>query len=121
MNPQLELLLQLQDLRMQRSELLAGADQRELEEQEFHMDAVRALENLDATIEEMQQQLKPDIRERYARILAGRGRAVVPVINGICYGCYTAIPTALAGDLGAHEAVRTCENCGRFIYILRSH
>ena len=52
--------------------------------------------------------------------LAFRGRAVVPVINGICYGCFTAVPTASMSVLGRNDDVNHCENCGRFLYVVAS-
>ncbi|MBV9109134.1 MAG: nucleotide-binding protein, partial [Gemmatimonadetes bacterium] len=43
-------------------------------------------------------------------------RVVVPVINGTCYGCFVAVPTAQASDAERNAEIRSCENCGRFLY-----
>jgi predicted nucleic acid-binding Zn-ribbon protein len=45
-------------------------------------------------------------------------RVVVPVIDGVCYGCFVSIATAKAGEDEPNKALRTCESCGRFIYVL---
>ncbi|HLU24777.1 MAG TPA: hypothetical protein VKZ58_03665 [Longimicrobiales bacterium] len=118
MHPELEILLQLQDLKAQRRELEEDHAERQVEVQEFNIDVARAIEELDRKIQEMEEQLSPAIRSRYRRISEGRGRAVVPVINGICYGCFESIPTAVAGDIRQNATLRHCEHCGRFLYIL---
>lgn len=114
MHPQLEILLQIQDLRLQQRELAEAG--RDVEEQEFHMNVSEAIATLDEKIAELEDELAPNIRQRYERIAQGRGRPVVPVINGICYGCFVAIPTALASDVTYNEELRHCDNCGRFLY-----
>ena len=42
------------------------------------------------------------------------------MINGICYGCFVSIPTALASDVRRNDEVRHCDHCGRFIYVMSS-
>jgi predicted nucleic acid-binding Zn-ribbon protein len=118
MHPQLEILLQLQDLRSQRRELAEIDAERQVEEQEFHVDIDQALQELDAKAEDLEAELVPLIRGRYKRMLAGRGRAVVPVINGNCFGCFVSIPTAAAADATGNDEIRTCDHCGRFIYVI---
>jgi len=117
MHPQLEVLLQIQDLKAQRRELSdegGGA----VEEQEFHIDIAEAVTQLDARIEELKQELPPHLRSRLVRFAQTGGRAVVPVINGICYGCFTAVSTASVAELGRNADVNYCENCGRFLYVV---
>ena len=116
MHPHLEVLLQIQDLKAQRRELSDDGG-RAVEEQEFHIDIAEAITQLDARIEELQQELPPQMRSRLVRFAKSGGRAVVPLINGICYGCFTAVPTASVADLGRNDEVNYCENCGRFLYV----
>jgi uncharacterized protein len=117
MHPQLEILLQIQDLKSQRREI--ADHERELEEQEFHIDIDDAVAQLDARVDELAQELPPPIRGRLARFAQAAGaRAVVPVINGICYGCFSALPTASMADLERNDQVNHCENCGRFVYVV---
>jgi predicted nucleic acid-binding Zn-ribbon protein len=40
------------------------------------------------------------------------------VIEGVCYGCFVSIATAKAGEDEPNKVLRTCETCGRFIYVL---
>jgi predicted nucleic acid-binding Zn-ribbon protein len=118
MHPQLTLLMELQDLRAQLRELVDGGESETLEEEHFHIDPAEARVHLAEKITELEKTLAPQIRSRYRQIAPTRGRVVVPVINGVCYGCFVSIPTATAGDLYAHQDLPSCESCGRFIYIL---
>lgn len=120
MHPQLETLLQIQDLKAQRRELAESETGREMEEQEFNINIDDAIEQLIARIDELKQDLPSGMRSRLERFAKTGGRAVVPVINGICYGCFTAIPTASMSELGRNDNVNHCENCGRFLYVVPS-
>lgn len=118
MHPQLEILLQIQDLKSQRRELNENEGGREMEEQEFNIDINEAIAQLGARIDELKQELPPQMRSRLDRFAKTGGRAVVPVINAICYGCFTAVPTASMSELGRNDNVNHCENCGRFLYVV---
>lgn len=118
MDAQLELLLQIQDLKTQRRALTDADAGRDVEIEQFNVDVADAVADLDRTIAEMEDQLSPLIGNRYHQIARGRGRAVVPVINGICYGCFVSIPTAVAADVASNEEVQQCDNCGRFLYVI---
>lgn len=117
MHPQLELLLQIQDLKSQRREL-ADAENNQLELLEFHVDLDQALANLDTKIEEVSAGLEPRIRSRLERMAGRQTRAVVPLIKGTCYGCFTMVPTANLSNFSDRDQIHTCENCGRFLYSL---
>lgn len=116
MHPQLELLLQIQDLKSQRRALQES--ERDVEEQEFHIDVDDAISQLNARIEELKGELPTPVRARLERFSKGAGRAVVPVINGICFGCFTAVPTASMMELGRNARVNHCDHCGRFLYVV---
>jgi len=116
MHPELMLLLELQDLHGQKHALEAEPGIDEMEEGHFKLDPGEAVEVLEKKIEELTEDLDPAIRDRWQRGLPSLGRMVVPVIGGVCYGCFVSIPTSRSGDL--NEAVQTCQNCGRFIYVL---
>ncbi len=117
LHPQLEILLQLQDLQSQRRELLEAEPVRSLEEEEFHIDVDQAVRQIDEKIAELRESLAPSVRARYDRIAAAKPRVVVPVIGGTCYGCFTMIATAAAGAR-SNDVIQSCENCGRFVYII---
>jgi uncharacterized protein len=118
MDPQLEILLQIQDLKAQRRELQEGSSERQVQEAAFHMKVEAALSQLDEKIAEVTNELSPAIRKRYDRVVKGTDRAVAPVINGVCYGCFVAIPTSISSDAGERAKLRNCENCARFLYFL---
>lgn len=118
MHPQLTILMELQDLRAQHRALARESDLAEQEVEHFHIDPEEARTALQNKIEELEDQLEPQVRGRYDRISPLRDRVVVPVINGVCYGCFVSIPTATVGDREAHQELQSCESCGRFIYIL---
>ena len=118
MNSQLEMLLEIQDLKSQRKELEELSEEREVEEGVFAMHVDDALAELGKKIEEMEASLDPRVQSRYRRLVGRRGRAVVPVIRGTCYGCFVSVPTALASDADRNKELRYCESCGRFLYLI---
>lgn len=116
MNAQLMLLLEIQDLHLQRTALLEEPGYDRVQEKHFKLDPKVAVEALDRKISELREGLEPAIQKRCERGFPSLGRMVVPVIDGICYGCFVSIPTSRAAD-GGH-ILETCESCGRFIYVL---
>ena len=116
MHPQLMLLLEIQDLHLQRTGLLEEPGGDQVEAKHFNIEPEVAATALEEKIKELMQGLDPAIQQRCERGLPALGRMVVPVIGGICYGCFVSIPTARTGD--ENKALQTCESCGRFIYIL---
>jgi predicted nucleic acid-binding Zn-ribbon protein len=118
MHPQLEMLLEIQDLKTQRNELREQTGERRVEEEVFHMSGDEAVQQLEEKITEMEESLEPAVRARYRRLSGSRPRFIVPVINGTCFGCFVSIPTALASDAERNEALRYCDNCGRFLYVV---
>jgi uncharacterized protein len=117
-DPQLEVLLQIQDLKAQRRELEEGKSERLVQEEAFQLDVETAVARLDAKIIEVTAELSPGVRKRYERVAVHGERVVAPVINGVCYGCFVAIPTSIASDAGERAKLRNCENCARFLYFV---
>lgn len=118
MDTQLILLLEIQEVRAKARELRAGNELSEMEQRLFGMDPETAAAALDARVGELEKSLSERIRRRYEAIAGHLDRVVVPVIGGTCYGCFVSIPTATAGDRDRNANLRTCETCGRFIYIV---
>ena len=116
MNPQLMLLLEIQDLHLQKTDLLEEPGSDQVEVQHFHIDPRVAAEALDEKIGELTKGLDPAIQRRCERGFPTLGRMVVPVIGGICYGCFVSIPTSRMSE--GNRTVEICESCGRFIYVL---
>jgi uncharacterized protein len=118
MHPQLESLLEIQDLKTQRGELIEQSGERKVEEEVFGMSIDEAVQQLDEKILEMEEALDAVIRNRYRRLSGTRTRFIVPVIRGTCFGCFVSIPTAVASDSERNEELRYCDNCGRFLYLI---
>jgi len=117
MNPQLMLLLEIQDLHLQRTALLEEPGFDAMEEKHFNIDPKAAAQALDKKILELKQGLDPAIQRRCERGFEALGRMVVPVIGGVCYGCFVSIPISRLGE--GNKGVESCESCGRFIYVLK--
>ena len=115
MHAQLELLLELQDLHTQKRSL-SEEDQAEVESEMFDIDIEAALTTLDEKLIELADRLEPDVRDRYRDLVRAVQRAVVPVLSGICYGCFVAVPTAHASAAKRNETLGVCAHCGRFLY-----
>jgi len=115
MHPQLELLLELQDLHTQ-WRALQDEPLREVEEAVFALRPEEARELLGSKITELSDRLDPEIRRRYLDLVATVDRAVAPVLSGICYGCFVATPTAWSSEACRNDSIGVCDHCGRFLY-----
>ena len=117
MHPQLEILLELQDLKAQKREMEEAAEEssREIEKKVIRVKLEDAVAQLQTKIEEMEAALDPEAMGRYRPIAETRERAVVPVLNGVCYGCFMSMPTATTRT---NRELRWCENCGSFVYFV---
>lgn len=61
--------------------------------------------------------LKPDILDRYNRIIEHLGElAVVSVKNEACQGCFRTVRAQVLSELKLGKLL-TCENCTRIIYV----
>lgn len=118
MHPQLEILLQIQDLKAQRRELVQEDAGSRVQQEEFGLDIDQAVAQLDEKISAIEEELEPQTRRRYQRLARNLNRVVVPAINEICYGCFVAVPTAVASDPDERSSLNTCAHCGRFLYFM---
>jgi uncharacterized protein len=118
MHIQLEMLMEIQDLKSQRRELEQNSTEGQMETDVFNVSLEEALSHLEEKIHEMEAALDPRVRNRYTRLAEKRTRTVVPVIKGTCYGCFVSVPTALASDADRNEELRYCDSCGRFLYLI---
>ena len=55
---------------------------------------------------------------KYERIVKkGDNRAVVPVLNYACQGCFRVMPAQVINEIRMHDRLIFCENCARILYI----
>ena len=95
--------------------------QRELEEAESALKEVLAdteeeEKQLMARRAELEKKIQPYYMTIYNRVRPAKGGvAVVPIKNGVCGGCYNAVPRQLAIELKRGDKHTVCEYCGRII------
>ncbi len=114
MNPQLKLLTMLHDLDLLLREL-KNKEAREAEEK-HGFKLVDHSHELTQAREELVSKLDSVLLKRYELLMNKYGRAVVPVVHGVCYGCFILLPTAEAYQKDKNERVNNCSNCGRYLY-----
>jgi uncharacterized protein len=117
MDTQLEILLQIQDLKAQRRDLQEETE-RQVQEQAFHLKVDEAIALLDEKIAEVEGELDPRVRKRYDRLVGAVDRVVVPAIAGTCYGCFVSVATSVVSDPAERARLRSCDHCGRFLYFV---
>ena len=116
MGAQLDYLIKIQDLANRKKEMESDAMVEQFEEMGFKIDRQRELEILEETIQEIIKKLNPATQNLYNRVAMKYVRPLTPVINGICYGCFVAVPTAQDTGTKDDDTIETCSNCGRIIY-----
>lgn len=110
MSHQEQLLVALQDLDIMLKETEDSQDQ--FKEMGFD---VNGLEELHKARQHLVEQVERTHLRHYERILKRYGRAVTPVTGESCLGCFAKLPTGYRSSVHENK-VRTCENCGRFLY-----
>lgn len=119
MHPQLEVLLEIQDLKAQRMDLLDQTQGPNVEQEVFNnIDLDDVARQIDEKLVEMEESLEARVRSRYHKLVGSRGKVIVPVINGTCFGCFVSIPTAVVSISDRNDTLQHCDNCGRFLYII---
>jgi predicted nucleic acid-binding Zn-ribbon protein len=104
---QLELLVALQDLDIMIKDIVdvghLGFD-------------VEGKEKLEEAREELQSKINKSILSNYGKLKSRYKRAIVPVKDDICLGCFMRIPTSLITRGRSDQDVILCEGCGRILY-----
>lgn len=114
MHQQLELLIMLHDVDLLLKESQDAKTSSQLKKIGFKMG--KPTKKIEAARKKLLEELDKDIVERYRRLMKRYDRAVAPVLDGICYGCYQVMPIALATDKDRNKKICLCPNCGRFLY-----
>lgn len=112
MNPQLEFLIMLQDLDLMIKEMSDQKTATQMSRIGFEVDAV---DNLHEARQELARKVSGDLLATYSRLMERYQRAIVPVRNNICLGCFLKQPTRYTA---ADEKVRWCNHCNRFLYFI---
>jgi predicted nucleic acid-binding Zn-ribbon protein len=112
MNPQLQLLVALQDLEQMIREAEDAEAVKKLEKMGFNLDGLDDLKKARADLE---GKLDPRHRNYYRRLTQRFGHAVVPVIGNLCMGCFANIPASFVSVTHENKILH-CENCGRILY-----
>jgi hypothetical protein len=106
---ELEYLVELQDLDLMMEEA------EEVEKLGFD---VTGYNELQTARNELASTISKPLLSRYERLRAKLKRAVVPVKNDICLGCFLRQPTSRGARGREEDMIFTCENCGRMLYWL---
>ncbi len=109
--PKQERLQSIQDDFSQReAELKIKTEETSKEEQELQNQREAIIPNI-----------RKDILNKYERIRkAKQGIAVVPINKSSCGGCFNQVPAQIIIELRKKDMVRTCEYCGRILFVNES-
>ena len=78
--------------------------------------SITGCEELKKAREELAAQISKPLIFHYERLRAKLKRAIVPVKNDICLGCFLRQPTSIGAKGREDDKTFTCENCGRMLY-----
>jgi len=112
---QLDLLVHLQDLDTMIREAEDETRRGDMEKLGFTMDN---MEQLRAAREKLTTRIDRRFLNVYERLISKYGRAVVPVENKTCLGCFQTVPSSFFSEITADTPVKICENCGRLLFLL---
>lgn len=108
-NRDLEVLVNLQDLDMMIVEMA------EVEKLGFN---VQGKENLEEARNELIRKMSKPLLYKYEKLKKRYKRAIVPVQDDVCLGCFMRLPTSFSAKGREDAMVYECEGCGRILYWL---
>ena len=114
---QIDYLVHLQDLDTLIRETQDAGRKSELEQLGFTVDNVEPLQR---ARQKLQEHIHPRWARVYERLTAKYGRAVVPVVDKTCLGCFQGVPPSFFSEVTSDKPVKVCENCGRILYFPES-
>jgi len=71
---------------------------------------------LEKDIEILSSKLPPDKAELFQKLQGRGGPAIVPAVDGTCYGCGIDLPTYMTPELLRFENIYQCPSCARYLY-----
>jgi len=115
MSNTLDTLIRIHDLRVMKKEFENEETASKYKEIGFEINQVEMIQE---AIDELVKKIDGNVFKIYMRIASKYDRPLVPTKDGICYGCFEAIPTAMATSLFKDSEIAKCSNCGRLLYDL---
>ncbi len=112
MNPQIETLIMLQDLDLMIREMSDQKTASRMSEIGFNVEQIY---NLNKARADLAGKIDPDLLGTYDRLMKRYDRAIAPMRDSICLGCFLKQPTRYSGS---EDTLRTCSHCKRFLYFI---
>jgi len=79
---------------------------------------VPAVSKLEEAREQLKTKIGLQLHSAYERLRGRYKRAIVPVKDDTCLGCFIRLPTSVSAKGRENDSVILCENCGRILYWL---
>ncbi|HWM88031.1 MAG TPA: C4-type zinc ribbon domain-containing protein, partial [Kofleriaceae bacterium] len=76
------------------------------------------LEQQESGREGLASQVPGELLRRYEQVQRRRGIALVPVVDGICKGCFMSLPPQLSNIIARCTTLESCPSCQRLLYRL---
>ncbi len=74
------------------------------------------LEELERSIAALGEDLPPQVKTHFYRLVKKHPEAIVPVSSGTCAGCGMGLTRSLINAVHKAEELHRCPNCARFLY-----
>jgi len=74
------------------------------------------LEQQESGREAIASQVPRELLRRYEQVQRRRGIALVPVVDGICKGCFMSLPPQLSNIIARNTTLESCPSCQRLLY-----
>ncbi len=115
MHRELELLIKLHDLDIM---IRDATEERSATEEADLGFVMKNLRSLTQARDSIRAQVSPESLAHYDKLFAKFGRAIAPVNQGVCYGCFLQLPTIFVQESQENQGLEVCPKCRRFLYWL---
>ena len=78
------------------------------------------LESEESGRQAIASQVPNELLRRYEQVQRRRGVALVPVVDGICKGCFMSLPPQLNNIIARGTSLESCPSCQRLLYRLEA-
>lgn len=113
-NDEMELLIKLNDLELLIREVEAEEARAVEQGLGFQVGDAPQHESLLAVRKRLREGIRPDTLSQFDRAWKRYGRALAPVNNGVCCGCFHRLPTSMTPDPAL--GTQYCPFCARILY-----